>query len=233
MAAPTEPEVSESKTKRWHLPRWSGTTWAVVSVLATVIGTIIGAVYTNAVRDHREISWCVLSGPTKVVDSAAANEAIILSDASGNRVVNDVYSTEVVIWNSGNVPLRKDPQVPAESIDLRFPGRGGLLDARIVDRTDPKNAAGWKLMSIPLDHEESKTSKEQARDPGTRLDWHLMDMGFAVKVRMLSTSIVTPRFEVNGYVVGCDGFVRRDRSDAVSRGKRIMKYSSQAFRAGG
>jgi len=68
----------------------------------------------------------------KIFDSSITNNSFYVFDKDSNKITNDVFVQEIVIWNAGNTQIKKeDIRIP---LSIIYPKEIKLIDFQIVNQ---------------------------------------------------------------------------------------------------
>jgi hypothetical protein len=160
---------------------------AIASVLFTTI------FYFMSIK-KTEFSYSI-EGTTKIIDSELTGPKIRVFSDNNKEITSDIYSSSIILWNSGDYPINND--------DIRV--RPSIIITGINE-----------LISNPTTKESHSlvTNFELLRDTIEKnkfnLNWKYFDPQNAVRINFLYTAKDDIRFdiEISGNILGVEEFHR-------------------------
>jgi len=165
-----------------------------IVMLLLAIGSIIATtIFYFWSTKKLEFSYCIES-TTKIFDSKLTDSKIKIVNEENIEITSDVYSTSILIWNSGDLPININDVRVSPSI--------------IISGID-------RLISIPtLKESEPLVTKFQLQEDTInnryKLYWTYFDPNNALKINFLYTAENDNSFdvEIQGNVLGIDKFLK-------------------------
>jgi hypothetical protein len=157
-----------------------------VSFLVGVIGVVWGVYTYFAERTRPEIAW---SASTQIVfDYKNATTDVTMLDAHGNKITDNVYASQITVWNVGNTEFDDvdNHSIIREPLTFHLSGGGRIVSASITNRKND-TASEWAIQNGLHD---------------ATMTWKHFDPGAAVRVLVLYTGdeagVVKPTIVVAG-----------------------------------
>lgn len=130
-----------------------------------------------------------------IFDVSAGTSKISVFDAQNQRIDEDIFVSEFIIWNSGNTNMPKDKiRVP---LAFALSGKGRIIDYAIADEA-PKGVAGFSLDALP----------EKGPVKSLKLSWQYFDPDYGAKVRVIYSGTEKVKIKFVGSLSGIRGGFR-------------------------
>lgn len=152
----------------------------IVMLLLALGAIIFSAIFYFWSIKKTKISYSI-ENTTKIFDSELTIKKIKVYNNSDEEIKSDIYSTSVVIWNSGDNPINPGDIRINPSINVL--GIEELISSPIIKETDPK------VTNFSLIGDTTNTSL-------FFLTWKYFDPGSALRINFLYTSNNEPSFDI-------------------------------------
>ncbi len=157
-----------------------------LSIIWTVVFGILGILATVLVyefsKKEREIIYSVKKTPSLVFDSNSENQKIKLVIDDSIQINENIYLTTIVIWNNGNLEIKKTDI--RQEINIKLSNKGKIIDYKIMSETNPG------ISNFRLDTIRSLLV----------LDWDYFDPKFGVEIQLLYSGNENSNVSVEGYI---------------------------------
>lgn len=161
----------------------------VLSLAVGVIGILLSVWFYYQAQQRREVAYLLSSSFSLIYDAESAAKQFTLLGPNGERVAENVYLANAVIWNSGDVPL--EPEEIREPVKLVFTDVGTVLSARIVGTTHG-----------PITRARLTTTTDTARrSAAVAVDWAHLDPNFGFKIQVIFSGSEEAAAKVAGSIV--------------------------------
>ena len=169
--------LKEGKMSGGPPPHWSREFLKPVNFVTTVFGVlgVIGVVFGfyayHRTANRPELSWSSLR--QIVFDQQNATSAITVLDAQGRKISENMYASQITVWNSGNQRFDNvdDSTLIREPLTFRLTGAGHIVSATITNTLNDI-AGGWSI---------------SANQQTAVMAWRHFDPGAAARVLILYT----------------------------------------------
>jgi hypothetical protein len=162
-----------------------------VNLVALVIGIVgvVATIITFLWSSHKSaISYYATS--IQIVDQSETLPISVI-DSAGQRVMENVYATNVTVWNSGDLPI--DAQNIRIPLTISLAGQARLIDAKL------EHATSENISEFHIDGDPKKGSDIQ-------VSWRYFDPreGFGVRLIYAASTMAPVKF--NGVIFGVGSF---------------------------
>ncbi len=151
--------------------------WTVLGWLITFLLTIY-----CLIPESIEVRYYI-GEPQLIFDKASMPNSVRLIDSSGT-IENPVYFTDVLLWNSGDLPI--DQSLMRSTFKILEDSSSRIISMGVSEQTDPEV---FKLRISATDHQ-------------LVLKWQHFDPGYRAKLFIVTESSTTPKFQVVGKALG-------------------------------
>jgi len=158
----------------------SGIFWTIVTAC---IGIACTVAFYEFGKKELEISYYIKKLPSKIFDRDNASSKIQVHLSDSTVIEDNVYVTNFVIWNSGELEIKKSDvreQITIEGNDIE------ILDFSIVDAVYP-DISNFNIVVTNGVH---------------TLDWDYFDPSFGLEVQVIYAGTDESELKINGYVLG-------------------------------
>jgi hypothetical protein len=161
----------------------SGTFWTIFFGVIT----IILAFYIYIISSEKRLPvYCVKKEPSLIFDKSNSSPKIKLISNDSIAINNNVYITTLVLWNKGNLQIKK------EDIRKEFTiiPKGGavILDYSIIKETK-QGLSNFRILN------DNKTLK---------IDWDYFDPKFGMELQVIYAGNPNSEILIDGYVLGSE-----------------------------
>jgi uncharacterized membrane protein YeaQ/YmgE (transglycosylase-associated protein family) len=159
----------------------SGIFWTFVVGIIGVVITIIIYEFSNK---SKEPVYSILKEPTLIYDkdNASSNFKLITNDSI--IVQENVYVTTMVVWNNGELEIKKDDV--RKKIKIKISNQGKILEYKITKQTNP----------------EISNFKLNIKDNELLVNWDFFDPKFGFEFQIIYSGTEDTKIEVDGYIIG-------------------------------
>ncbi|MFT7614871.1 MAG: hypothetical protein ACI9J3_003858 [Parvicellaceae bacterium] len=160
---------------------------AIASVLFTTI------FYFMSIK-KTEFSYSI-EATTKIIDSKLTGPKIRVFSDNNNEITSDIYSSSIILWNSGDYPINND--------DIRV--RPSIIISGISELiSNPTTKESHPLVT------KFKLHKDTIEENKFNLNWKYFDPQKAVRINFLYTAKDDNSFdiEIEGNILGVEEFHR-------------------------
>jgi hypothetical protein len=167
-----------------------------VNIVFLVIG-ILGAGYgIYAHLDTRAINEVAYRVSTiRIFDVSAGTSNISVYDDQNQRIEEDIFVSEFIIWNSGNTNMSTDKI--RDPVTFALSGKGRIIDYAVVDEV-PNDIAGFSLHAVP----------DKGPVKSLKFSWRHFDPDYGAKVRVIFSGTGTVKIKIGGELSGINGGLR-------------------------
>ena len=169
----------------------------IISLLAWIIPISLTIYLFILQRKEREPVYAVKNEANLIYDKNNSSSRLKIYLDDSIPIINNIYVTNLVIWNRGKLPIeKKDVRKDIEIYPL---DSTSILDYKIVDETH-SGISNFKLDKI---------------DNRLKLDWDYFDPSFGLEIQLIYTSVdKKERVKVSGYVLGnsVNQVIKREKS---------------------
>ena len=169
----------------------------IIFLLIGVIGVILGVISYWSSRQNAQISY--YTNTIQIVDQKEPGPFTVL-DSLGRPVKENIYATNVTVWNSGDLPLEPDKVRRPLQISLTGGEETHILDAKLA-YTTRENSSSFTLTTI-FRNIGRTWRKLGCRDPVEHFD---PTEGFRLK--LIYASKEQQSVLVKGVIFGISSFV--------------------------
>ena len=165
-----------------------------IVMLFLAIGSIVATtIYYFWSTKKFEFSYCIES-TTKIFDSKLTNSKIKIVTGENQEITSDVYSTSIVIWNSGDLPI--DTNFVRVQPSIIISGINRLISVPTLKESEPL-VSKFRL-------------KEDTISNRYKFYWAYFDPNNALKINFLYTAETENKFdvEIQGKILGVDKFLK-------------------------
>ncbi len=178
----------------------SGIFWTIVTASLGIIATVT---YYELGKKERSLSYYVKKEPSKIFDSENTTSKIQVYTDDSVRITKNVYVTNLVLWNSGDLEIKKtDVRKP---IHISLSNGVRILDFNLV-REIERGISNFQLI---------KENNELT------LDWDYFDPNFGMELQIIYTGNDKSEVGIDGYVLGSEikekKNVRLDDSNLIAQ----------------
>jgi hypothetical protein len=162
----------------------------VISIIIGVLGIVVSLITYHISHERRELAYSIPHFPSKLFDSRSSSPKLILVGPNGRPISQDVYLSEIVLWNSGTLPI--EPADIRRQILLRISGPAQILDWKVIRETDP-------------DITQAQLYLETSATPPTtslHVQWKHLDPGAGLRFQVIYTGTDSSRAYLQGSVLG-------------------------------
>ena len=154
---------------------------ATFSNILTVISLILAYYFYVAAEKEREPVYIINDSSIVIYNNTNTSGSIKLLTKDSVIIQDNVYLTEIVLWNDGNLPIV--PEDVRDTLKLILQGVKEILDYKIVAES----------------HTSSKFKVKQLDFNTLIIDWNYFDPSNAVKFQIiyLGDKILEPLWKVN------------------------------------
>jgi hypothetical protein len=157
--------------------------------LAIGIGGVIATIITFLWSTHKAaISYYTAS--IQIVDQSEALPISVI-DSAGQRVMENVYATNVTVWNSGDLPI--EAQNIRSPLTISLSSRARLIDAKL------EHATTDNISEFRIDNDTKKGSTIQ-------ISWRYFDPREGFRVRLVYAGNVMTSAKLDGVIFGVGSF---------------------------
>jgi hypothetical protein len=184
---------------------------ANLSTLGFIVG-ITGIVLTVAtfLASRHEAAISYHTATIQIVDQKEAVPFSVI-DSDGQHVTQNVYATNVTVWNSGDLPI--DPQNIRSPLTISLTTPVRIIDAKL-DYTTSANISEFSMSGDP-------------KKTGTVvMAWRSFDPKEGFRVRLIYASNEMSQVKLNGVIFGINGFAD---ITVPHRGEGRKIYQAPAF----
>jgi hypothetical protein len=158
----------------------------LLSTAIGVLGIIIGLWLFFLGQEKRE-PYYLAGKTTQVFDSAASFPTIKLTDKAGTQVNENVYLTEIAIWNGGGKPIEpSDVRIP---LAVQLTGANRILDFSVIKQNQP-------LIS------EFAIAADPQVPNRLSISFKHLDPGIGARIKVLYAGKEAPEVSLQGAIVG-------------------------------
>jgi hypothetical protein len=180
--------VSETKPRRWW-DIFSHPLFGLASLVVGVVGISFGWYWFHETSNRPEIAWSALR--QIVFDHRNATPDVTVLDAHGTKITDNLYASQITVWNSGNMRFDNvDAQtLIRKPLTFQLSGAGRIVSASITNAKKDTDGA-WAVQMAPQ---------------VATMTWRHFDPDAAARILILYTgddaSDVSPEIVVAGYSV--------------------------------
>jgi len=134
----------------------------------------------------REPVYSVIKEPTLIFDkeNASSNFKLISNDST---IINqNVYVTTIVVWNNGDLEIKKDDI--RKEIKIIVLNQGEILDYKITKQTNPE------ISKFNLNQKENEIL----------VDWDYFDPEFGFEFQVIYAGTEETQIVMDGYILGAE-----------------------------
>jgi hypothetical protein len=197
----------------------------LISNWGNIVGLIFGILsiyFYVATRQTKSIAYKV-SNNTKIYDSQTSTAFSVL-DKNSRPIENNVYVTEVALWNEGNLAI--EPNEARDPIKIiLFPSKS-IIDYKIMSQTQP-DIAKFSIQEVDLNNIEGAFDKYKplfktkegvnlggfdllGHTKAIQLSWDHFDPNFGVRIQIIYEGQGTLdehlQTHITGYILGIQQF---------------------------
>jgi len=159
----------------------SGIFWTILTALISIILAI--ALYKTS-KKEREIVYYLKNEPSKIYDNTNASSRIKLISNDTTIIKENVYVSNLVLWNRGQLEIKKtDIRKP---FTIKEKNKAKIIDYKIVNSTKPEIS---KFILIP-------------KDSLLFIDWDFFDPNFGLELQVIYSGNNMSQVIIDGYVLG-------------------------------
>jgi hypothetical protein len=162
-------------------------------------------------RKTRRIAFLKTDAPFKIFDSESSTPKLRVLDQNDELITDNIYLSEILLWNSGDVPI--EPADVRDSISVRLFPCKKILDYKILHQERPE------IANIVL---RENHNPDNSNEKILIFGWSHLDPGFGAKVQIIFVGTEETEISVNGYVVGIPMFTDESR-------ERIYRYLPESL----
>jgi hypothetical protein len=181
-----------------------------VGVAGILLGAALSAYFYFASKPAGEISL-----KFKTVKIAHAIPDIKILDAENNPISSDVFAPEIVVWNSGDLPVGEKSDRLRRSIILVLDKGTRILAAQVQETA---NATLSELNTHLTVENES-----------LRVEWQEFDPGDALKLSVIYSSKNQSNIDYRGRFIGTKMFILSDRKEVHPEQAGLLSSMSSNF----
>jgi hypothetical protein len=161
---------------------------AVISMFGTIISIVLVLVDSR----KNEISYAI-EGSTKIVDSKLTGPKIRVFGENNKEITSDIYSSSILLWNSGDYPINPENIRVTPSINIK--GIDQLISDPVITESHPL-ITKFQLLQDTIDKNKFD------------LNWKYFDPGHAIRINFLHTAKDNVSFdiEISGNILGINKF---------------------------
>jgi hypothetical protein len=113
-------------------------------------------------------------------------------DSTGERVMENVYATNVTVWNSGDLPI-DPPNVRSPLVIYLTPPGIRIIDV-ILENVTRENISGFRIDGDPK------------QSGGVQISWRYFDPKDGFRLRLIYASADVRKVNLNGAILGISEF---------------------------
>lgn len=174
----------------------------IITLLIAIVGIGLSVFFYYDGKQIRDISYQINDPIAKIFDNKNSTSAIKLFEGNNIPITDNVYLLTGTIWNSGNLPIKKEDVRQTLSIKLNNCKR--ILDYKIIKSYDD-SVAHFSLI---------KSSNNVLN-----IDWVYFDPKFGFSFQIMYTGIEDPRFHLNGKILDIGEFTETLPKDWAGKRK--------------
>jgi hypothetical protein len=190
-------------------PRSSAANWIadflkpinITFLLIAVISVCLTVIFYWSSQNYAQISY--YSNTIQIVDQKEPGPFSVL-DSSGRPVKENIYATNVTVWNSGNLPLEPDKVRRPLQISLTGRDEAYLLDAKLPYTTSG-NVSDFKLSVIyaNINGKDIKLNENGV----VEIAWKYFDPGEGFRLKLIYASKEQQSVTIKGVIFGVNSFL--------------------------
>jgi hypothetical protein len=162
----------------------------VITLVLAVVGVGLSIYFYYKSQQQTILAYSI--SDLLVFDRENAASISVL-DKNQTPISENVYASTILLWNKGDVDL--DPPRIRTPINVQMIGSGRILEAAIIEQTDPDISG----LAIEISDQASKQ---------VSVKWAHLDPGQAVRFRVLYAGVDASRLELKGNVLGIKEFTK-------------------------
>lgn len=178
-----------------------GVHWTIIgTIVGIVAGVVVAFFFFKLSEQRKQFAYTSPVTSIRIFDSKSASPAIRVLDALGKPITEDVYVTEIVFWNSGNVPI--EPSDVREPIKFVLSPVTRIIDLKVTGATRD-NIAKFVVSEADVSGVAENDRK------AVQILWDHLDPGFGVRFQVTYVGLPSTETELaialQGYIVNAEG----------------------------
>lgn len=165
----------------------------IVFLVIAMLGAGYGIYAHLDTRAINEIAYKVST--IRIFEVSAGTSKISVYDDQNQRIEEDIFVSEFIIWNSGNTNMSTDKI--REPVTFALSGKGRIIDYAVVEEV-PKGVAGFSLHAVP----------DKGPVKSLKFSWRNFDPDYGANVRVIFSGTDPIKIKVLGVLSGIDGGFR-------------------------
>lgn len=211
-------EESQPQFSRSVFSERYGVHWTIIGTIAGIAaGLVIAIIFFKLAEQRKQFAYTTPVTSIRIFDSQSASPAIRVLDSRGEPITEDVYVTEVVFWNSGNVPI--EPSDVREPIKIVLSPVKRIIDLRVTG-AHRENIANFAVS------EAGPPEGPAGNKKAVQLEWEHLDPGFGVRFQV---TYVGPSSIEGGLAVDVQGYIVNAEGISVDRSKEASEDPFSVF----
>jgi hypothetical protein len=194
----------------------------LISLLISLASIALAVFFFLRSRKEKRIAYRASFFPSRIFDRTVSSPRITVVDDEGKPMESNIYVTEVMLWNAGDLPIEASDVRKPLTIELNDCDR--ILDYKILLETHPDI---FKF-SISEDAQYADVQKKKA----LLLKWDHLDPNVGIKIQIIFTSAERwiKDIEILGNIVGMREFVNANRPALLNKStRRLVKLLQWVF----
>lgn len=171
----------------------------IVSLLISLASVGLAVFFYLRSRKEKRIAYRHSLFPSRIFDQAVSSPRIRVLDDEGKLIENNIYVTEVTLWNAGDLPIEPDDVRKPLTIEINECNR--ILDYKVLRETHPE------ISNVTVNEDSQLTNSTKKR--ALFVKWDHLDPNFGIEIQIIFTSEGSwfHQIEVGGNIVGVKNFI--------------------------
>jgi hypothetical protein len=168
----------------------------IIFLCLAVLSIVISISLFFLSQKRRSIAFAKARKPYKIFDSTSSTPKLKVLDENDDPISENVYLIEVMLWNSGDLPI--EPAEVRIPVCITLSPCSKILDYKIIQQPHPE------IANIRLTEEIDPANSQKKL---LCFQWEHLDPKFGAKVQVIYAGTEDTEIGIIGYIVGVSAFV--------------------------